>query len=271
MNKKGNKEEGNKYDKIFKENIDATIDGFIRKILKVNVIKSEKIVLRLQRTKEREADFLKIITDDKGNRFILHLEYQVENDAEMVHRMHDYCALLIRKYKIRVEQYVLYFGSNKPNMETKISYPNIKFNYHLINFKTINYLTFLNSEKPEEIILTILGNFQNQKPENIVKSIVKKVESSEPQSIERQKIFQQLLVLGRLRKLDIKIQEIMDSISQYIKIEEDELYLQGKETQALKDKQEFVNSLLTNTDFSVEKIAFIVGVSVEFVLGIKAK
>jgi hypothetical protein len=76
MNQKKKNEEGNLYDKIFKENVDATIDSFIHKILKINIAASEKIVLKLQRTKEREADFLKIITTDKGEKFILHIEYQ---------------------------------------------------------------------------------------------------------------------------------------------------------------------------------------------------
>ena len=54
---KNSKQEGNEYDKIFKENIDKTIDNFIHNILKINIIKSETIVLKLQKTKEREADF----------------------------------------------------------------------------------------------------------------------------------------------------------------------------------------------------------------------
>ena len=56
---KNSKQEGNEYDKIFKENIDKTIDNFIHNILKINIIKSETIVLKLQKTKEREADFWK--------------------------------------------------------------------------------------------------------------------------------------------------------------------------------------------------------------------
>jgi hypothetical protein len=88
-----------------------------------------------------------------------------------------------------------------------------------------------------------------------------------------------LLVLGRLRKLELNIQEIIDSISQYIKIEEDVLYLKGieqgiekgsEDTSESKSRQ-FVISLLTGTDFSVEKIANLASVSIEFVEKIKAE
>jgi hypothetical protein len=144
MNKK--KEEGNLYDKIFKENVDATIDNFIRKILKINIKEAEDIVLKLQRTKEREADFLKIITNDKGEKFILHIEYQVANDPEMVHRMIDYWNLLVRKYELRVEQYVIFLGDENPTMKVKVDYPNMKFYYQLINFKELDYRLFLQSD-----------------------------------------------------------------------------------------------------------------------------
>ena len=275
MNKKKIKEEGNLYDKIFKENVDATIDSFIHKILKINIKESEKIVLKLQRTKEREADFLKIVTNDKQEKFILHIEYQVANESEMVHRMIDYWNLLVRKYNLRVEQYVIFLGDEKPTMRVKVDYPNMKFHYRLINFKELDYQLFLKSDVPEEMILAILGNFRNDTPSNIVLKVVRRIEQSEPQTLEKQKIFQQLLVLGRLRKLELNIQEIMDSISQYIKIEEDVLFLKGIEKgveSTLENKnRQFVISLLNGTDFSEEKIANLASVSIDFVEKIKAE
>ena len=287
MNKKKFKEEGNLYDKIFKENVDATIDSFIHKILKINIKESEKIVLKLQRTKEREADFLKIVTDEKQEKFILHIEYQVANEPEMVHRMIDYWNLLVRKYNLRVEQYVIFLGDEQPTMRVKIDYPNMKFYYRLINFKELDYQLFLKSDVPEEMILAILGNHRNDTPLKIVYEVIKRIEQSEPQTLEKQKIFQQLLVLGRLRKLDLNIQEIMDSISQYIKIEEDVLFLKGIEkgiergieegiekgieSTSEKKNRQFVISLLNGTDFSVEKIANLASVSVDFVEKIKAE
>jgi hypothetical protein len=267
MSKKKDKEEGNLYDKIFKENVDATIDSFIHKILKINIKEAEKIVVKLQRTKEREADFLKIITNHKGEKFILHIEYQVSNDHEMVHRMIDYWNLLVSKHNLRVEQYVIFLGDEKPTMKTKVDYSNMKFHYRLVNFKDINARLFLKSNVPEEMILAVLGNFKNESSSQIVYEVVKRIEQSKPQTLEKQKIFQQLLVLGRLRKLELNIQQVMDSISQYIKIEEDVLYLKGIEAQ----KRQFVISLLNGTDFSAEKIANLASVSIEFVEQMKAE
>jgi hypothetical protein len=193
----------------------------------------------------------------------------------MVHRMIDYWNLLVRKYDLRVEQYVIFLGDEKPTMKVKIDYPNMKFYYHLINFKELDSQLFLTSDVPEEMILAILGDFRNESSSQIVYEVVKRIEQSEPQTLEKQKIFQQLLVLGRLRKLELNIQEIMDSISQYIKIEEDVLFLKGIEkgienTSENKNRQ-FVISLLNGTDFSIEKIANLASVSIDFVEKMKAE
>jgi hypothetical protein len=126
----------------------------------------------------------------------------VANDDEMVHRMIDYWNMLVRKYDLRVEQYVIFLGDEKPTMKVKVDYPNMKFHYRLINFKELDAQLFLKSNVPEEMILAILGDFRNDKPSKIVYEVVKRIEQSEPQTLEKQKIFQQLLVLGRLRKLE---------------------------------------------------------------------
>ena len=63
----------------------------------------------------------------------------------------------------------------------------------------------------------------------------------------------------------------MDSISQYIKIEEDVLYLKGVESTSENKNRQFVISLLNGTDFSVEKIANLASVSIDFVEKMKAE
>lgn len=63
--------------------------------------------------------------------------------------------------------------------------------------------------------------------------------------------------------------KIMDSISKYIKIEEDELFIQGiekgVETESNRKNRQFVINLITGTDFSNEKIANLASVKIEFV------
>jgi hypothetical protein len=102
--------QANQFDKIFKENIQHALPGLIKNLLGINVVKSEELVGAIQRTTEREPDVLTKITDDKNKTFVLQLEFQVRNDREMAYRMYEYHAMLVRKYKIPVKQYVVYLG-----------------------------------------------------------------------------------------------------------------------------------------------------------------
>ncbi len=279
MPKQNHKQEANLYDKIFKENIDAVIDSFIRKILKIEIVQSEKIIAKLQRTREREADYLEKVIDKNGQEFILHIEYQTHNETNMVHRMLDYCSLLLRKYKLPVEQYIIFLGDEKPTMKTRLAYRNIQFSYHLINIKHIDYQTFIDSDVPEEILLAILGNFKKQSLKTVVKDIVDKLGKTIDLSLESEKLFQQLLVFGRLRNLQEKIQEIMNSISKYIDIKEDFLYKQGLEEGVEKGVgqgieqgvEKVVVNFLMKSNLSVEQIANFAGVSLVYVIAIKQK
>ena len=92
-------------------------------------------------------------------------------------------------------------GDEKPTMKAKVDYSNIKLHICLINFKELDSQLFLKSDVHEEMILAILGDFRNDNAFKIVYNVAKRIEQSEPQTLEKQKIFQQLLVLGRLRKL----------------------------------------------------------------------
>jgi predicted transposase/invertase (TIGR01784 family) len=281
MNK--HQHEANLYDKVFKENIDAVIENFIKKILKIEVEKAEKITFKLQRTREREADFLKKITNKKGENFILHLEYQTHNEPEMVNRMLDYCSLLLHKYHLPIEQYVLYLGKDKPTMPTKLKYKNLQFHYHIIDIKQIDYQNFINSESPEEILLAILANFKGDNTETVVRKIVSRLEQTVNLSLESEKIFQQLLILGRLRNLENQIQIIMNVISKYLDIKDDFLYKQGEEEGVEKGiekgiekgmekgMEKIILNFLMNSKLTVEQIAEYAGVSLTYVIAIKQK
>jgi len=89
QNNTGNKT--SQYDKIIKENLEVTMP-----------------VIIIQYTKERKPDALKKVTDTKGDTYVLHLEFQIADEKEMVYRMVEYCAMLMRKYKLPVKQYVIF-------------------------------------------------------------------------------------------------------------------------------------------------------------------
>ncbi len=254
------------YDKIFKENIEAVISSIMQNVLKIVVISTEELPDDIQHTKERKPDVLKKVTDIQGNIFILQIEFQVKNDDEMVHRMLDYKAMLFRKYRIPVQQYVIYLGKGKMTMESSLQTIDLIFKYNLLALNSIDYKIFLKSNKPEEIILSILANFDKETPENALKHIVSRLEETTEGDLALKRYFKQLRILAQLRKLEQKLKNIvMDSIARYIDEEKDVAFLVGREKEQLK----FVANLLTESDFTIDKIARIAGVAVNFVKSVQ--
>ena len=85
------------FDKVIKENIEVIFLPLVEKLLGISISQSEELEDRIQRTIEREPDFLKKVIDKTGNEFILQLEFQTNDEPKMAYRMAEYKALLQRK------------------------------------------------------------------------------------------------------------------------------------------------------------------------------
>ena len=256
------KRQSSQYDKIFKENIEAVISSIVQNVLDIMVISMEELPDDIQHTKERKPDVLKKVTDNQGNIFVLQIEFQVANDDEMAHRMLDYKAMLFRKYRIPVRQYVIYLGKGKLTMEDSMQTLDLTFKYNLLAINTIDYKIFLKSNRPEEIVLSVLANFDKEKPENALKHIISRLEETTEGDLALKRYFKQLRILAQLRKLEQKLKNIvMDSIAKYIDEEKDVAFLVGRE----KEQMKFVTNMLQKLDLTIKQIADIAGVTVDFV------
>lgn len=249
------------YDKIFRENIEAVISSIMQNVLDITAVSVEELPDDIQHTKERKPDTLKKITDDKGNTFVLQIEFQVKDEPEMVYRMGEYYFMLERKYKIPVKQFVIFLGMDKATMATQLDRERLHFSYPLVALSELDYHIFLNSDKPEEIILGILANFKGENPENALKRILVRIKETTKGEFSLNRCFNQLRVLAQLRNLELNLKNAMDSISEYINEERDVLYLRGQE----KEQTKFVTNLLQKLNLPFEQIADIAGVTVDFV------
>ena len=190
------------YDKIFKENIEAVISSIMQNVLEITAVFVEELPDDIQHTKERKPDTLKKITDDNGNTFVLQIEFQVKDEPEMVYRMGEYYFMLERKYKIPVRQFVIFLGMDKATMATQLDRERLHFSYPLVSLSELDYHIFLNSDKPEEIILGILANFKGENPENALKQILVRIKETTKGEISLNRYFNQLRVLAQLRNLE---------------------------------------------------------------------
>ena len=60
------KQEGNKYDKILKENFEVVLPPFLKRYFGLNIVEFEKLDTKLQTTIEKETDFIRTVTTAEG-------------------------------------------------------------------------------------------------------------------------------------------------------------------------------------------------------------
>ncbi|MCE7041037.1 hypothetical protein [Dyadobacter sp. CY312] len=263
------KRQSGQFDRIFKENIEAIIPTFITKLLHIYPIHSEELPDQIQHTKERRPDVLKKITDRDQRTFILHLEIQLSDEPDMVFRMAEYHLMIYRKYRIPVEQFVIYIGPKKPKMPVRFVADRHNFEFRLIILSEIDYYVFLNSADPGEIIFAILGDFKNEKPENAVVNIINRIHETTKSDFALKRYMVQLRVLSQIRKLEPITKKAMESISKFFKVEKDFLYIKGMEEGESKRNIAIIQSLIQGTEFDDNKIAELVGVSKDVVREIR--
>jgi predicted transposase YdaD len=253
------------YDKIFKENIEEIILPLAEKILNIRPEKLIEIPDDLQRTIERKPDFLKKVGhQDRSKDYILQLEFQKEDDLQMVYRMLEYYGMLARAYKIEIHQYVFYLGMGSAQMRAELKQKNLAFKFDLINLQDFDYQTFIASNTPEEIILAILGNFGTDKPQVVVQKVLAKLKVATQDNLRREKCVKQLEILSNLRNLQAEIIKQLELMALTYDLEKDIRFKQGIEKGVEKRNIEAIQTMRQN-NLSVEQIAQYLNLPLDFV------
>ncbi|CAM4399561.1 hypothetical protein SAMN06265348_11673 [Pedobacter westerhofensis] len=185
----------NQYDKIIKENLEVTLPVIIRDILALDVLISEELPDDIQHTKERKPDALKKITDLSGNTYVLHVEFPLKDEKEMVYRMAEYSIMLMRKYQLPIKQYVIFMGDTDPLMRNYLNTDHHKYDFTLIKLSEANFKVFLKSDNPEVKMLGILAKFDRDDSYSAVKSIVDGIQSTAKSDLRKADILDNCVYL----------------------------------------------------------------------------
>jgi predicted transposase YdaD len=213
--------------------------------------------MNIQHTKERTPDVLKKVTDRSKNTFVLHLEWQSKNDKDMVYRMAEYAVMLYRKYRLPVEQHVIYVGKGVANMSQTIEHKNFKFTYNIITLKKIDYKIFLSAKDPAIKVLAILCSFEEEGEERALENILRELKANTTGSLKGNMHFNQLCILVKLRSKNINLKfKKMISVSSFYKEEEDVRYILGEES-----AQKKVAIRMKNLGYDVKSIATALNIS----------
>lgn len=261
------KKEGNLYDKILKENAQASFIALTARQLGFEIAKYERLTEKTQTTLEREADLLAVVETKDGQKFILHIEFQVKNDNQMLYRQAEYHGIELRKYQMPIRHVVIYLGKDSPKMPTQLKKEEIFSGFELIEIHKIDVHKLLASQVPEDIVLAILAHFDRKNAEAIIRLLLKNLKAACKSENLLNKYINQLKVLGKLRNLDSLIHKMINTMPVYIDITNDSFYLQGlaKGREEIKESklQAIKNLLKNNVDIKIIAKSF--GVTQKYV------
>lgn len=269
---KQDKPQVNQYDKIIKENLELTLPVIVREILGLDIVRSEELPDDIQHTKERKPDALKRVTDSEGNTYVLHVEFQVKDGKDIIYRMIEYCAMLMRKYRLSVKQYVIFLGNRQPRMPTVLDTETLTFSYHLISLYKASYKLFLKSDNPEVKMLGLLGDFGDNDSYLVIKEIIEDIRFRAEGEFAKSRYFKQLRIFVQLRSnLETQFEKAMEAVSKFFKEEKDFLYRRGEARGEEKKSYELARNLILQTDFGDKKIAELVAVPIALVQKVRAE
>ena len=261
----------NHYDKIIKEIMDSVYMTLSKKYIDNNYQKAEELSTDLQKTREKKTDFLRLFKYQNPNdNFILYVEAQSKDDPKMIYRMIEYHAMLLRKYEMRIVQLVIYLGEGKSRMRNSYQDGSNTFSYELVSIQDFSYKTFLETNRPEELVLAILANFEDKTVDEITNHIFSKAKIILNETNQMEKFVNQIEVLSKLRNLDDFIQHyIQNTMALDLRIEDTFTYkkgkLEGKLEGEKKEKDKMILSLYKKGKFNIKDIADAAEVSVEYV------
>ena len=274
----------NEFDRIFKESGRQLIEAIARKVLHIEGLdNTEEVKASLLKTIERKPDWLlKIIRPNVADNSIFHGEIQTDDVTNMLDRELIYFALLWSEHHLPIRQVVIYIGRKKKPTHllehARLTLPNIDFKIEVINIADIPHDLFINSDVPEEVILSILCNFQGQPTKKVLERIILRLkELDKNQELTFGKHLVQLEILSDLRNLQPLLTKTIDAMPLVYDMNKDVRFNQGIEKGRqegiekgiekgvlLKD-QLLVIHLLKKEKFSLDTIADLSAVTLDFV------
>jgi predicted transposase YdaD len=223
------KERRNHFDVVFKQVLSPLIKHWLPKMLNTQLASLEPMNTGLPKTLERTVDFLAKATDAEGNPFLVHIEYQAQLNDEMVYRLQEYHALLLRQYRLPIKHFVFYFGQASPKFITKLRFEEQFTQFELFDIRSVDYESLLASDLPEEIVLAVLADIKDRSHGEVMTQILQRLRTRCHNIDEWNQRKEQLGIIARLR--NILIDELLNSKLMPIDfdITKDTLFLKGME------------------------------------------
>jgi predicted transposase YdaD len=185
------------YDTALKALLVGSANSVLEQIAGVRV--ARWLDVELPQVQQTRVDLLGESADDK--RELLHVELQSSNDPQIRLRMAEYSLRVYRRFQRFPRQIVLYVGDAEMRMPAELAGPQHICRYLLLDVRTLDAETLLNSPLLADNVIAILTRLGDQKAG--IRQILSRIATLE--SGARDLAFAQLLVLSGLRRLEQSI------------------------------------------------------------------
>jgi hypothetical protein len=272
----------NSYDRIFKENIEPLQVPLLKKLLKIDLSKLVPIPAKIQATQEIEMDHIRrVVHANPELDYALQVEFHIQ-DEDLRKRNTLHYGIFLTVSDLDLRQVVIFGGMGTPKHITNniLTKRGLRVEFEVIVLKNIPKEEFIDSNVPEEVLLAILCDFGQDKPEEVVRKILKNLKKILKKTDKIRKYQKQLVILSRLRKLELVAKKEVADMTIHYDIETDGLYLEGIEKGIVQGiekgvekgvslkEHEVVINLWNMQVFPLDKIALAVGITEEQVVKI---
>ncbi len=220
------------YNNIFQENLDEIAALLLTKVFSFDKLPTRPLERKkAYRTYSREPDILLAALDKNGEHVeTLHGEIHRKDELEISIRMAEYGIMEYRRYRKPVRLFVLYIGEGEPkHISQQIEGGDVSAHIKVVSMQRIPVQTFLQSEKPEEVILGILADFQGRSPEEVIIDILATITKRVTEQESLNKYYRQLEILSNLRNLQLETTKFIGNMPLTYDIRTDLRFKEGRQ------------------------------------------
>lgn len=113
-------------------------------------------------------------------------------------------------------------------MPTILKKSGVDYHFRLIWIKNIHYQEFLETNKPEIMLLGLLAGYGGKSAQEVLTKVVHKIRERTPSELDFQQRVQQLHILSNLHQIQNIFEHVMLNISELIDERKDPFFQRGE-------------------------------------------
>ena len=163
-------------DLISKQLLKRLLEDFGTQLFELDIVDAEMLSNEQPRVEGKRADLVARVKNAQGESYILHVEIQNDNKADVPLRMLRYYSdLALEHIGEEIKQYLLYIGKAPLSIPDHMQATGWRYCYNLLDMRSLDSERFLTSDNPDALVLAILCNLKGQPAKAVVSHIVQEL------------------------------------------------------------------------------------------------